>query len=202
MKNQITSTLGAALVALAINLNVFAETLLPGQVDFGTFTPPGSGGEFVEVNLGGTLLSLASHLVDKEDADTAQLLNGLKLVKVNVVGMDDGNRAEVENRVQTIRTQLESNKWERVVTARERDQDVGVYLKTDPKDGVQGLTVLVMEGKRQAVFVNIVGNIKPEQLSALGEKLHLDPLTAIAQKTCKKRAKTEAPAKVETEQQP
>src|SRR5947207_116168 len=45
--------------------------------------------------------------------------------------------------------------------------------------------VEVTEAERQAVFVNVVGNIKPEQLALLGEKLHIDPLKKIGKATHK-----------------
>jgi hypothetical protein len=40
-----------------------------------------------------------------------------------------------------------------------------------------------MEGNHQAVFVNIVGDIKPEQIAMIGERLHIDPLKKIAEET-------------------
>jgi hypothetical protein len=41
---------------------------------------------------------------------------------------------------------------------------------------VQGLAAVVMDGSQHAVFVNIVGEIRPEQLSQLADKLHIDVL--------------------------
>ena len=111
------------------------------------------------------------------------MLNGLELVRVTVIGLDDENRASLEKRMQTIRKELDAKGWERIVTAKKEDQDVGVFLKTRGKDAVQGLAVIVMEGNRQAVFVNIVGDIKPDQLSLLGDKLHLDPLKKVGRAT-------------------
>jgi len=100
-----------------------------------------------------------------------------------VIGLDDENRAEIEKRTQHIRKELDSKGWERVVTAQKKDEDVGVYLKTHGKDTVQGVVILVTEGKREAVFINIVGDIKPGQLALLGEKLHIDPLKKAARAT-------------------
>ncbi|HEV8494194.1 MAG TPA: DUF4252 domain-containing protein, partial [Candidatus Angelobacter sp.] len=73
--------------------------------------------------------------------------------------------------------------WERIVKVQEKNQDVGVYLKTAAnKDTVQGVVVMVMDGKSEAVLINVVGDIKPEQLSMIGEKLHIDPLKKIGEK--------------------
>jgi hypothetical protein len=88
----------------------------------------------------------------------------------------------MEARVQSVRNQLEGKGWERIVTAQEKGQDVGVYLKTENKDTVQGVVVLVLDGRNQAVFINVVGDIKPDQLAMLGEKLHIDPLKKIGGK--------------------
>jgi len=168
--------LGTAVLAAAMVVNVHGETLLPGQVDFGNFTPPSAGGEFVEVNVTGTLISLASRLVEKSEPEVAKLLNGLQMVKVNVIGLDDTNRSDLQKRAEKICQELGHKGWERLVVARKQDQDVSVFLKTHNKDTVQGLAVIVLDGNKQAVFINVVGDIKPEQLALLGERLHIDQL--------------------------
>ena len=174
-----------------VSFSMRAESLLAGQVDFGTFSVPSSGAQFVEVNVPGNLIALAAKFVQKAEPDVAQLLNGLKLVHVNVIGMDDENRGELEKRVAKVRKELSGKGWERIVTAQQQDQDVGVYLKMDEKSAVQGLTVVVLEGKKQAVFVNVVGDIKPEQLAMLGEKLNIEPLKKLVPETEKKSEKAE-----------
>ena len=172
--------LGSTLcIAATMAFMARAGDSLPGQIDFGKFTAAEAGAEFVEVNLSSNLISLAARLVEKEEADVAELLRGLHLVHVNVLGMDEGNRDAIEKRAQKVRKQLENGAWERVVTVQKDGQDLGVYLKTGSKQEVEGLTVVVLDGKKHAVFVNIVGNIKPEQLSLLGDKLHIDPLKKI-----------------------
>ena len=176
MKRLMPFAMGISICSLIVTTGLGAESLPPGQVDFGKFSTPGAGGEFVEVNLTSSLISLAAKFVEKEEPDVARLLGGLQLVRVTVIGLNDENRGDLEKRTQKIRKDLDSKGWERIVTAQKDDQDVGVYLKTHGKDSVQGVVVTVMEGKKQAVFVNVVGDIKPEQLSMLGEKLHIDPL--------------------------
>jgi len=196
MKRYLPFAVGMSILSLVVSAGVCAESLPPGQVDFGKFSPPGSGGEFVEVNLSRSLISLAARLVEKEEPDVAHLLKDIQLVRVNVIGLNDENRGELEKRTQKIRKELDTKGWERIVTAQKDDQDVGVYLKTRNKDAVQGVVVLVMEGKKQAVFVNIVGDIKPEQLALLGEKLHIDPLKK-AGRAVEKAEKAEKPEQPE-----
>jgi hypothetical protein len=176
MKRSMMFALGTVVLSAALAGSVHAENPPPGQVDFGTFSPPTGGGEFVEVNVTSSLISIATKFIEKSEPEVAKVLNGLQSVRVNVVGMDDDNRGELEKRVQTVRQELEKKGWERLVIARQKDQDVGVYLKTANKDTVQGLVVVVMDGNKQAVFVNVVGDIKPEQLAMIGERLHIEPL--------------------------
>ena len=181
MKRFVPCVLAAAILPLSL-ANTFAESLPPGQVDFGTFSASAAGAEFVEVNVTSSLIALATKFLEKDQPDLAQVLKGLQLVHVNVIGLNDGNRSDLVTRIQGVRKDLEGKGWERIVTVQEKNQDVGVYLKTQNKDTVQGLVVVVMDGKKQAVFVNVVGDIKPEQLSMLGEKLHIDPLKRIGEK--------------------
>jgi hypothetical protein len=162
-------------VGLSLVLNVGAETLPPGQVDFGTFSPPRDG-EFVEVNLSSSLISMAARVVEKQEPEVAQLLNGLQLVSVHVIGLNDQNRSELQSRSQKIRKDLDSKGWEQVVTVDKDEQKVRIYLKTQNKESVQGLVVMVMDGTKHAVFINVVGDIKPEKLADLGERLNIDPL--------------------------
>jgi Na+-translocating ferredoxin:NAD+ oxidoreductase RnfG subunit len=179
----ITAGISAFIIIASVGLQ--AETLPPGQVDFGKFSPPGAGGEFVEVNLSSSLISLAARFLEKDEPEVARLLNSVQLVHVNVIGLNDENRTDIEKRAQKMRKELDSKGWERVVTAQKDDQDVGIYLKTKGKDTVQGVVVLVTEANREAVFVNIVGDIKPEQLALLGDRLHIDPLKQIGHATQK-----------------
>jgi len=182
MKSFTSFVLAAAVTSVAATGSVYGEALPSGQVDFGTFTAPASGGEFVEVNVTSSLISLATKFLEKDQPDVAQVLKGLQLVRVNVIGMTEANRSDIESRVQAIRKELEAKGWERIVKVQQKSDDVGVYIKTQNKDTVQGVVVVVMDGKKQAVFVNVVGDIKPEQLSMLGEKLHIDPLKQIGDK--------------------
>jgi hypothetical protein len=52
--------IAAAIIPLAWSMSMAAEPEEPGHVDFGTFSPPASGGEFVEVNLSSNIISVAA----------------------------------------------------------------------------------------------------------------------------------------------
>lgn len=176
MKSLIPSTLVLAALGAGLTLNLAAANLPAGYVDFGTFTPPGGGGQFVEVNANSNLLAMTARLARAQEPEIADLLGRLHHIRVNVIGLNDDNRDEIQQRVQKIHSQLDAPPWQRIVTVQEKDQDVRVYLRTRGETTIEGAAVTVLEGKKQAVFVNIVGDIKPEEIALLGERFDVDPL--------------------------
>src|SRR5438552_12816417 len=113
MKHSIRSALT---LAAFVGIGIHAENTPPGYIDFGKFSPPASGGEFVEVHITSNLISMAARFAEKDEPEIAELLRGLQLVRVSVIGLDDENRAEVEKRVKKVRNELDAHGWERVVT--------------------------------------------------------------------------------------
>lgn len=177
MKRTISQFLAVAILAGGLILNARAD-VSPGEVDFGRIGEPGQGANYVEINLGRNLISLAARLVEKQQPEAAKLLRSVQLIRVNVLGLTDGNRNDTEKRVRGVRSQLDKQKWERIVTVQEKDgADVGVFVKARGDEALEGVVVTVLDGKKQeAVLINIVGDIKPEQIAALGEALNIDPL--------------------------
>ena len=107
MKDLICRTLTLSVLIASAGLAVSAENNPPGYVDFGTLPAPSSGGEFVEVNVKNNLISMMARLAEKNEPEVADLLRHLQMVRVNVIGLDDGNRAEIEKRVKKIRSDLD-----------------------------------------------------------------------------------------------
>jgi hypothetical protein len=56
---------------------------------------------------------------------------------------------------------------------------VRVYVKMRDTEAVEGIVVSVLSGKREAVLVNIVGDIRPEKLAMIGERFDIEPLKKI-----------------------
>jgi hypothetical protein len=156
-----------------------AASKSPGYVDLGSFAAPSSGGRFVEVNLPRNLLALAARFAAKEDPEAARLIGQIESVRVNVVGIEEANREELAKRATEIRGELESKGWQKIVTARENGGDVGVYIKLDAEQVIQGITVVVLDGKDEAVFINVVGSIRPEDLEVVADRLGIEPLSGL-----------------------
>ena len=56
---------------------------------------------------------------------------------------------------------------------------MAVLLKSRGQEAIEGLVVTVIDHDREAVFVNIVGQLKPEDIARLGERLNLAPLKQV-----------------------
>ena len=150
----------------------------PGYIDIGALTPA-NGQEFVEVNLQPALLQMAAKLVEKEEPAAAELIRGLKRVRVNVVGLDETNGADVAARIDQVRAGLARDGWTQVVTVRDGNENVDVHVKMRGEEAIEGVVVTVLSGGKEAVFVNVVGDIRPEQISELGERLNIQPLAQL-----------------------
>jgi hypothetical protein len=174
MKTIIRSFVAGALIAASLTAARAAEA---GFVDFGTLKPSGKE-QFVEVNIKSNLIAMVAALTKKAEPEVTQVIEGLKQIRVNVLGVNKANRDEMELKVSGIRDTLDKGGWERIVTAIEKDQDVAVFLKTKDATTVEGICVTVMQGD-QLVLVNVVGNIQPEKLAVVGERFDIEPLKKI-----------------------
>lgn len=175
----------AIAAAFAFHTMAYADDVPAGYVDFGKFNPSKGGGEFVEVNVKSNLIAMVARLAAVKEPEVADLLRGLHMVRVNVIQLKDDNRQEIQDRVATIRKNLDAAGWERIVTAQQAKQDVGVYVKTRGQEAFEGVVVTVIEGDREAVLVNIVGDINPDKIALIGEKLNIEPLKKVGESTKK-----------------
>lgn len=149
------------------------------KVDFGTFSPS-EDGTFVEIKVSKGLINMAARITQDSEPELAKILSGLKSVRVNVVEFDENEGKEIQSRVQSIRSQLDEQQWERVVTVKENEEDVGIYVKLKEEESIEGLVVTVISGN-EAILVHVDGSIRPEELAQVGERLNLPPLERIGE---------------------
>jgi hypothetical protein len=178
MKNYFHSALAAATLSLALTTASFAGVDdEPGYIDLGQFVPAPKG-EFVEVNLSPGLIKFAARIAKAHEPDAAELLGSIKRIRVNVVGLDDSNRASTIEKIDAIRRKLDAQGWTQMVTVREKNDgdNVDVHVKQVSDDVIQGFVITVIDKKGQAVLINIVGSISADRLGELADKLDIKPL--------------------------
>lgn len=161
-----------ACLVLATSALVAAEP--SAAVDFGSIPGPAGDGEQVEIHVPRNLISIATKIVAKQEPEVAKLLASVDSVHVRVVSLDEGNRAAVEKRMGEIRADLAKGGWQKVVTAKDNGDDVAIFMRTKGDELIEGVVVTVLDGDAEAVFVNVVGSIRPEQIAEIAGALHVD----------------------------
>jgi hypothetical protein len=174
---------GAAMVLLMAG-SVRAQNSLakePGYLDLRHVEDWFDGEAWLEVNIQGALLKLVAEASRVEDPELTSLLSKLKAIQVRGYPLSQGRFRDVERRTGELAKRLQGMGWETVARVRESEKRVDVYLK-EQNGRIAGLVVMVLEpgSKDGSVFVNIVGEIDPEQIGRIGSKFSIDPLTNTA----------------------
>ena len=127
----------------------------------------------IEVNVEGPLMRLVAAASRFEDPELADLLLKLDGVFVRGFELERSDRDAFEESASRIGDYLEDEGWSVVVKVRNRDEIVHMYVNMED-DTVVGIVVMSMEGGGdETVFVNIVGEMDPEQIGSIGRKFHI-----------------------------
>lgn len=151
----------------------------PGYLDLAAVEEWFDTEPWLEVNIKGALLSLITEASKaEEDPELTSILSKLKAIEVRGYPLKASMFEDIDRRTSLLAKRLEAQGWETVVRVRENDERVNVYLKSDGKT-IAGLVVMVLDPTDDdgAIFVNIVGDIDPQQIGRIGQKFNIDPLT-------------------------
>ena len=125
----------------------------------------------MNLSLGPTLLHFAAGHMD-DDPETRALLRSLDGVRIRIYEID-GDAGRVAQRINGMSSHLQQDGWEPVVLVREEDEQTHMLVRT--VDGqIRGMTVLVSDGVSEAVVINLMGTIRPEQFSDVIVALDVD----------------------------
>lgn len=149
----------------------------PGYLDLESISGWFEGEPWLEVNIQGALLKLVAEASRYEDPELTTLLNKLKAIQVRGYPLSWTQYEDIERRTADLARQLKARGWDTVARVRERDERVDVYLKVH-EGAIAGMVVMVLEPGSDdgSVFVNIVGEIDPEQIGRIGSKFNIGPL--------------------------
>jgi hypothetical protein len=159
-----------ALMALPVMAQEDTLKDYPGYVDFGELSAV-FGEPTVQISVGESLLGLVSSLSASEDPEAAELFNRLNGVRVNVFETESMADGAVDL-IKDVSSTLSEHGWEAVVTVNSNDEQVRVFMMINDNQ-VEGITVMTVE-ETEAVFVNVIGSISPEELGKVMENFDIE----------------------------
>ncbi|MCK5458048.1 MAG: DUF4252 domain-containing protein [Melioribacteraceae bacterium] len=144
-----------------------------GYVDVGNLEKFETSEEVVEVVIEEHLLRMVSKMAGKNEPELSNVLDGIKLIKVHSFGVSEENFPELATIVKGLDKKLMDAGWDRIVKTRSKEEVVSVFILTSNEDKIDGLVVTTVEKGREAVFVNIVGDIDLETIGELSDKFDI-----------------------------
>lgn len=123
------------------------------------------------LSIGPSLLRFAASHIDDEP-ELQDLLKSLDGVRIRIYEID-GDAARVASRMSTMNRHLQEDGWEPVLSIRQDSETTYMLLRT-VNGQICGMTVLVSDGDTEAVVVNLMGEIKPEQFGDVMVALDVD----------------------------
>lgn len=142
----------------------------PGFVDMREIENWFESAPVLEVDVRGKLLNLVAEASRPTDPELSLLLGNLKAIQVKGFPMHRRQMDGVSRHTRAFVRRLSNDGWDPVIHVRERDKQIDMFVKMKGDD-IAGLMVIVLEpGDDETVFLNIVGNIDPEQIGRIGRK--------------------------------
>ena len=148
----------------------------------------------VEVNMNQEMIKLLAPVAQGAAGQAASALDGVTNIRVLVYENIAGDMQDVLKFVESTGTRLEGDGWHAVVRVREEGEQVRVYMKPGTDGTLAGITVMVTEAGvddgddggqvrvrvvgeddgGEAIFINVAGAIRPEQLGRLASDIGMD----------------------------
>lgn len=123
------------------------------------------------LSIGPALLRFAARHVE-DDPETRALLESLDGVRIRIYEID-GDAGRVAARMSGMSHKLENLGWEPVMLVRKEREQAHMLIKLDG-ERVSGMTVLVCDGDEEAVVINLMGDIRPQQFGGVMAALDAD----------------------------
>ncbi|MFC1695032.1 DUF4252 domain-containing protein [Pseudomonadota bacterium] len=127
--------------------------------------------QVMSLSIGPSVLRFAASHVD-DDPEVRELLRSLDGIRIRIYEID-GDAGRVALRVNAMSSHLQEDGWEPVMLVRQENEATHMLLRV-VDDRICGLTVLVSDGDSEAVVINLMGKIKPEQFGDVMLALEVD----------------------------
>ena len=174
MKRSIYKTILTGVLCATVAMPVLAQEDelkdLPGFIDFGDLSST-YGEPKISINIGGTLLQFVGLMSGDSNPETSKMMSQLKGVRVFGYPIEE-NPALAKEKFTEVRDNLRTKGWEPVVQVNEDDEMVLIYMKMTGTV-MDGMTVMTVDDE-EVMFINIIGQLDPEQLGEMMENFDVD----------------------------
>ncbi len=152
----------------------------PGYCDFGTVSVFGQKEPDVEVLLESNLLQMVASAMRASNPQLADMLLKLKQIRVQTYAIQPDKLEAVEKKTDEVARRLEGQGWSPMVKVRKtkEGEQTFVYMKL-LNNRIQGMVVMNVSPSEEASFINIVGEIDPEQIGQLSHQFHLSGMDSV-----------------------
>lgn len=160
-----------ALLAFPVIAQEDALKDLPGFVDFGEMNSI-YGEPKVNISIGGTLLNFVGAMAENDDPKTAAIFSKLKGIRVSVYNTEDVGAGAALDQVSHVKGLLQSSDWDPVVQVNDEGEQVQIFMKMNGNN-VDGMTLMAVDDE-EAVFINVIGQLDPHELSQVMDNFDID----------------------------
>lgn len=148
----------------------------PGYVDFAELGVHPPGRPKLRVNLYGALLHLVAEATRSDEPGFSELIEKLRGIFATVYEVPPEARAAIEKKATDTANRLQARGWQTVFEMHEGDGDSSYLQVHTDGDRILGLAVMFVEPDGTAGFINVVGDITPEDVGRLGRTFNIDAL--------------------------
>ena len=167
---RILITAVCALLAVPAMAQEDALKDLPGYVDFGEMNSI-YGEPKINISIGGSLLGFVGAMAKNDDPEAAAIFNKLKGVRVSVYSTE-GNSGAAIDQVKRVKNLLTASDWEPIVQVNDDGEQVQIFMKM-AGNKMEGLTLMAVDDE-EAVFINVIGQLDPQELAAVMDNFDID----------------------------
>jgi hypothetical protein len=161
------------LIMLAVifcGINIFAQeqndySKESGYFDFREILSLKTGELTTEICLEEPILKMVAQMGEAKDKELGNLIEGLKLVKVNEFMAGKKNIQKVDETFESVGKKLQSEKWNRIIKTKQKNHNAYVFVKSNSSGDFDGLLIMAKDKEGKITIVNIIGKI---DLTAIG----------------------------------
>ena len=133
----------------------------------------------VRISLSGSILRALAGA--GEDPELKNVLSGLESIRAVILDLGQGERAaRARKAARDLEADLRAKTWQELAYIQDEESTVRVLTKSDAKDRVLGLVVLVLDtsdDEPALVFANVTGTIDLAKLQQIGKGFNVPGLS-------------------------